>query len=320
MSSAMEFAITTDLTPLKEFNISANFEECQAWLEENLAPYRGMVVTEEGIGAAKKYRANIRSVAARIDECRKLAKAAALSSYTPFEEKCKALTALCAESADNLDGQIKAFDERRRTEKLEALRTFYDERIGELGEFLPWEAIFDKRWGNATFSEEQAHKDILVAISKCESSMASIRGLHSEFEPALLEEYKQSHDLSAVLQKEQTLRRIKELEEKRRAEQEAREKEAAIRRAAEQAAAEAKAKAAVEAARTIRTEAEVLYAQTDAVRQGIAAAEREEKSSVEAPVKEQPITLNFRVTGTAAQLNGLRDYMKTNGIAFGRVE
>ena len=34
MSSAMEFAITTDLTPLKEFNISANFEECQAWLEE----------------------------------------------------------------------------------------------------------------------------------------------------------------------------------------------------------------------------------------------------------------------------------------------
>ena len=47
MSSAMEFAITTDLTPLKEFNISANFAECQAWLEENLAPYRGMVVTEE---------------------------------------------------------------------------------------------------------------------------------------------------------------------------------------------------------------------------------------------------------------------------------
>ena len=50
MSSAMEFAITTDLTPLKEFNISANFEECQAWLEENLAPYRGMVVTEEATG------------------------------------------------------------------------------------------------------------------------------------------------------------------------------------------------------------------------------------------------------------------------------
>lgn len=124
MSSAMEFAITTDLTPLKEFNISANFEECQAWLEENLAPYRGMVVTEEAIGAAKKYRANIRSVAGRIDECRKMAKAAALASYAPFEGKCKALTALCDESAANLDGQIKAFDERRRTEKLDAIRTF----------------------------------------------------------------------------------------------------------------------------------------------------------------------------------------------------
>ena len=150
--------------------------------------------------------------------------------------------------------------------------------------------------------------------------MESIRGLHSEFEAALLEEYKQSHDLAAVLQKEQTLRRIKELEEKRRAEQEAREKEAAIRRAAEQAATEAKAKAAVEAARTIQTEAEVLYADADAVRQGIYAAESGEKATAEAPVKDWTITLDFRVTGTMEQLNGLRDYMKTNGIAFGRVE
>ena len=56
MSSAMEFAITTDLTPLKEFSISANFDECRAWLTENLEPYRGMVVTEDGIGAAGQYQ------------------------------------------------------------------------------------------------------------------------------------------------------------------------------------------------------------------------------------------------------------------------
>lgn len=305
MSSAMEFAITTDLTPLKEFNISANFEECQAWLEENLAPYRGMVVTEEGIGAAKKYRANIRSVAARIDECRKLAKAAALASYTPFEEKCKALTALCAESADNLDGQIKAVDERRRTEKLEALRAFYDERIGELGEFLPWEAIFDKRWGNATFSEEQAHKDILVAISKCESSLESIRGLHSEFEPALLEEYKQHHDLPTVLKKDQALKRVKEIEEQRKAEQAYRRQQAEAARAAEEVARAERVQAVVEAARAIQT--------SPVVSEPV-------KAAVKAAMEPQPVTLSFRVTGTVEQLNGLRDYMKTNGIAFGRVE
>ena len=79
MSSAMEFRITSDLNAVRNQIIDANFAECQAWLEENLAPYRGMVVTEEAIGAAKKYRANIRSLAGRIDEYRKMAKAAALA-------------------------------------------------------------------------------------------------------------------------------------------------------------------------------------------------------------------------------------------------
>lgn len=306
MSSAMEFAITTDLTPLREFAISANFDECRTWLEENLAPYRGMVVTEEGVGAAKKYRANIRSVASRIDECRKMAKAAALASYQPFDEQCRALTALCEESAANLDGQIKAFDETRRSEKMNALRGFYEERIGDLGEYLPWEALLDKRWGNATFSEEQAHKDILVGIAKCESSIESIRGLHSEFEPALLEEYRQSHDLSAVLKKDQALKRVKELEEKRRQEREA---EAAAAKAAQ----EARAKAAVKAARTIRTEAEVLGDLTEEARQGAPA-------QTPAAPEPQRITLAFRVTGTAEQLNGLKTYMKANGIAYGRAE
>ena len=50
MSSAMEFAITTDLTPLKEFNISANFAECQEWLEVQAVP-RSADGAEKGSGA-----------------------------------------------------------------------------------------------------------------------------------------------------------------------------------------------------------------------------------------------------------------------------
>lgn len=34
----------------------------------------------------------------------------------------------------------------------------------------------------------------------------------------------------------------------------------------------------------------------------------------------QTVTLSFRVTGTVEQLNGLRDYMLANGIAFGRAD
>ena len=45
--SAAEFRITTDLAPLRQFQIEANFEETKAWLTENLEPLRTMAVTPE---------------------------------------------------------------------------------------------------------------------------------------------------------------------------------------------------------------------------------------------------------------------------------
>lgn len=297
MSGTMEFSITTNLEPLKSFAISANFDECRKWLDENLTPYRTMVVTEDGISTAKKYRANIRSVAARIDECRKMAKAAALSSYLPFEEKCKALTALCAESADNLDGQIKAFDETRRAEKREALQRYFFEHVGAMNDFLTFDAIFNPRWLNATYSEEQAHIDICAEIAKCTSSVGSIRALHSEFEMTLLDEFRKNHDLAACIQKNANLVRLKEIEDQRRKEREARE-----RRAAEQAAA-------AEGARTQAAQAAVQAAQN------IITGEKPELPP------EEPLVyrVEFAAYGTKKQLDDLKEYMNRAGIRFGRV-
>ena len=297
MSGTMEFSITTNLEPLKSFAISANFDECRRWLDENLTPYRTMVVTEDGISTAKKYRANIRSVAARIDECRKMAKAAALSSYLPFEEKCKALTALCAESADNLDGQIKAFDEARKAEKRETLQQYFFEHVGEMNDFLTFDAIFNPRWLNATYSEEQAHIDICAEIAKCTSSVGSIRALHSEFEMTLLDEFRKNHDLAACIQKNANLVRLKEIEDQRRKEREARE-----RRAAEQAAA-------AEGARTQAAQAAVQAAQN------IITGEKPELPP------EEPLVyrVEFAAYGTKKQLDDLKEYMNRAGIRFGRV-
>lgn len=297
MSGTMEFSITTNLEPLKSFAISANFDECRKWLDENLTPYRTMVVTEDGISTAKKYRANIRAVAARIDECRKMAKAAALSSYLPFEEKCKALTALCAESADNLDGQIKAFDEARKAEKREALQQYFFEHVGEMNDFLTFDAIFNPRWLNATYSEEQAHIDICAEIAKCTSSVGSIRALHSEFEMTLLDEFRKNHDLAACIQKNANLVRLKEIEDQRRKEREARE-----RRAAEQAAA-------AEGARTQAAQAAVQAAQN------IITGEKPELP----PEKPLVYRVEFAAYGTKKQLDDLKEYMNRAGIRFGRV-
>lgn len=307
MSEAMEFSIITDLTPLRNFDIQANFNECKKWLDENLAPYRTMVVTEDGIASAKAYRASIRKVSARIDECRKMAKEAAMQSYRPFEEKCKGLMAMCEESAANLDDQIKAFDEAKKAEKQDRLRRFYSESIGEMNDYLTFEAIFNSRWLNATYAEEQARKDIIVEIAKCDSSVQSLRSLRSPFETELLAEFRQNHDLAACLKKNDGLLRLKEIEDRRKME---REEEA--RRNAEQAAAVAKASQE-------RTECVAKAAVTAA--QNIVVGERTQQVQ-EAAEKKPPkrYTVAFRVSGTKEQLDVLRQYMIDNGIEFGPVQ
>ena len=299
MSESIEFSISTDLTPLRNFDIQANFEECKAWLDKNLAPYRTMVVTEDGIASAKKYRASIRAASARIDECRKMAKEAAMQSYKPFEEKCKALTALCDESAANLDGQIKAFDEAKKAEKGERLRAFFNQSIGEMNDFLTFDAIYNPRWLNATYSEEQARKDIICEIAKCSNAVESLRALHSEFETTLLDEFRRTHDLAACLKRNENLMRIKEIEETRKR----------MRREQEQDVANK-----LDAARETEAPAPKI---ADSPR-----AEEPRETAHPEQTEEMPqmFELVFRVRGTAAQLDGLKQYMKENGIQFGRAD
>lgn len=298
MSESIEFSISTDLTPLRNFDIQANFEECKAWLDKNLAPYRTMVVTEDGIASAKKYRASIRAASARIDECRKMAKEAAMQSYKPFEEKCKALKALCDESAANLDGQIKAFDEAKKAEKGERLRAFFNQSIGEMNDFLTFENIFNPRWLNATYTEEQARKDIICEIAKCSNAVESLRALHSEFETTLLDEFRRTHDLAACLRRNENLTRLKEIEETRKR----------MRREQEQ-----DVKDKIVAAR--RGTATTAQPADDPTHEEVPTASPE-------PVAESPQTVElvFYVRGTVEQLNGLKQYMKGHGIQFGRVD
>lgn len=296
MSSA-EFRITNDLTVLKSFTIQGNFDECRAWLTEELEPYRTMAVTQDSMPQAKKYRANIRRVREHIDECRKLAKKEALAVYEPFETRCKELTALCDEAAQAIDAQVKAYEEAAKAEKEKALREYFDAQIDDMAGYLSWESAFNSRWLNATFGFEKAQSEIDAAITRCRDEVGSIRALNSEFEPALLLEYRQTHDLGACLRRNAELAETKRREEQRKAEREAARRAA---QEAERAAAAAEAEQASERATQI-PEAE------------------EACPMLEKHVREDLITLDFRVYLTREQLGKLKTFLTENGIRYTRV-
>lgn len=325
----IEFRITSDLQELRKQSISANFDETKAWLTENLEPLRTMAVTPESMSQSKQYRAAIRRVRDRIDESRKLAKAAAMEAYSDFEAKCKELTALCDEAANALDVQIKAMENAVKEEKRLRLMDYFAKTVGDMAEWITFDACFNPKWLNATYAENTAQADMCAAIDRCRADLNAIRALGSEFETELLAEYRTSRNIGTVLMKNSTLTRLKAEENERK------------RREAEAAAAAQKEKEqrfkmyamppemcqqqAAPLDPTLICDEPVGYevtAVTGTLEPSVADAIRAtEREAFEHAVTEDDMicTVDFRVYGTVRQLDGLKKYMETNGIRFGRV-
>lgn len=308
----MEFRITSDLQELRQHTIEANFDETKAWLTENLEPLRTMAVTPESAAQAKQYRAAVRKIRDRIDESRKMAKAAALEAYSGFETKCKELTALCEEAANALDVQIKAMEEAAKQEKKQRLSAYFAQVVGDMAEWLTFDDCFNPKWLNATYAESTAQMDVCAAIDRCHADLNAIRALHSEFETTLLDEYTRTRNISAVLVKNETLGRMKAAEEERkRKEAEAAAKYAAALEETKRVADETMRQAEQKASETGRSVAETLGELSKPVNELV------DEDGHEMPAAQEPeYKVDFRVFGTARQLDGLKAYMQKNGIRF----
>ena len=324
----IEFKITSDLQELRKQSISANFDETKAWLTENLEPLRTMAVTPESMSQCKQYRASIRKVRDRIDESRKLAKAAAMEAYSDFEAKCKELTALCDEAANALDVQIKAMENAAKEEKRLRLMDYFAKVVGDMAEWITFDDCFNPKWLNATYAESTAQADMCAAVDRRRADLNAIRALESPFETELLAEYRTTRNIGTVLMKNSNLTRLKaEEDERKRREAEAaaakKEKEQRFKMYAmppemcEQQAAPLDPTLICDEPvgyEVVGVEGTMDPSVADAIR----ATERE---AFDRAVKEAPpvYTVDFRVYGTAAQLDGLKAYMEANGIRYGRV-
>mgnify|MGYP001489500660 FL=1 len=179
--------------------------------------YRSIVVTEDGVQAAKQDRANLRKLQANIDQVRKECRAAALAVSAETEANCKELVATLETAVQSLDTQAKAFEARRKEEKEARLKTYF-ERENELHNtdtYLTWEGVLDPKWLNATASEDAAKKAIDAIITNTVNGIAAIVSLQSPFEVELLDYYRGTQDVTAVLQKNARLLEMKKAQEER---------------------------------------------------------------------------------------------------------
>lgn len=281
-----EFRMITDLATVAPKELLFNYDELKAFLTDALRDYKALVVTEDGISDAKAKRAKLNKLAENINAYRINVKKQLMAQYDEdFKPKCDELVAMTKEASDSISNQIKAFESAEADAKIAEVKEYYLAAGNEeIREYCPWERIYADKWRNKGFSADMAKGSIDGAFEVVERDLAAVRDMGGDDTPYLLDVYKQTHDLSAVVRKASELKTMREQEERRKR--------------------EAQQKPLMEAVTTAAAErvAEIVR---DPDPETIAQAEL--------------VTVDFRVTCTKRHLKWLGEWMRDNGIKFGRV-
>ena len=245
----LEFVMQTDLATALPAVLEFNFEDLKKALAERMELYRGLVVTEDGIKAAKQDRADLNKLREAIEAKRKEVKKACMAPYTEFEGRVKELVQLVDAPIAAIDGQLKEYEEKRRAEKRAEIAAIYEETVGELTRILPVERLWRDEWYNTAWSMKKIREAIVAAEGKVASDLEVLSTVESEFAEAVRLKYLEALDLNAALAERARLQeraaKLREYEEQRRR---AAEAEAASVPEAERAEAAAKDAGQAEAA------------------------------------------------------------------------
>ncbi len=197
-TGAMEFVMGDSLERLPA-TIDFNFEQLKQGLSLALERYQGLVVTEDGIKAAKEDRAKLSKLREAIEAKRKEVKKQCMAPYTDFEAKVKELVGLIDQPIAAIDGQLNAYEERRRAEKYSAAEAVYDETVGELRSLLPFEKLWQASWYNVGVSMKKIRDAIVAAEQRAAHDLDILSTVESEFMEPVKMKYLETLDLSAAL-------------------------------------------------------------------------------------------------------------------------
>lgn len=275
------------ISPLKKMEaIKFNYEELKGGLQESLKKYQNLVYTSQNIKEAKDDRATLNALKKSLNDEKIKIKKEFEVPYKDFEDKIKELIELVDKPASEIDKQVKIFEEAEKAKKRESIENIYAENIGSYADLIPLQQIYDSRWENKTYKETDIKKEIQDIVKKADSDIKVIAELKSEFEFQIKDTYFRTLDLGQALVEKQRLEKQKEL-----------------LTTIKQQQVEVK----VDPINNIDS--------VDSVRYAVGIDNSNEEST---SVEEKMISVVFRAECTESQLKALGEFMKANGIKYGR--
>ncbi len=287
MSQELSLVLKRPIEELAPLLIEWNNADLMADVEASLVRYRGVKYTDEQVGEAKKDKAAINAfIKALNDERIRIGKVYD-APLVKFKGEVDEVITRAKAVLSEIETQLDEFEQARIAEKQTKITAHYEEVIGDLGLFLPYERIHNPKWLNASTREKAIFEEIDKIVADANSALAAIEALHSEDEVAIKAFYFRTLDLGASL-----------VENDRLKNERARIAELQARRAAESAArAEDNSNVVVEAPPVKELPPEAMQTSS-------------------APTM---TSVSFRVEATIEQLKELRKFFTSNNIKFFKI-
>ena len=215
--------------------IDGNFEEVKGYLKAQIEPYKNMVFSDGMEKDAKAILADLRKGKKGISSKRIEIKKAYMAPYDSFEEKMKELESICDEGIQNVDGWVKASEEKRKEEKRKEIEKIYAKEMpDEFKEILTLDRIYQPKWENATCKPKEIKCDIQEPIVELKENIRVIKSMNEECEEEALKALYASLALSDAINyindykaKKAAILERQKAEEARKAEEEKRAAEPA---------------------------------------------------------------------------------------------
>lgn len=159
-----------------------------------------ILTTDADFEQAKERSAQLNKQKALIEAEIKQVKSEYMSPYLIFEKRAKEAVVLIQTAHDNLWSQVNEAKEKTRADKLDKLKTYWEETLdSKITQYRAFTAIADTKWLNKGVNFNVAFAEMDKQYQQIENDLTAIRSLNSEFEISLLEYYKDGHNLGETI-------------------------------------------------------------------------------------------------------------------------
>ena len=176
------FQLSMTRVESQEFYQIEQFNELKTYLTDLCKKYKELVVTEDAITEAKVDRAYLNKRKKFINDERIRIEKMAIGL---LKQQVKELTTVIDEAIDNIDSQVKTYENKAKQDKLAQINQLYEE-IGN--GLIPLESLFKEEWLNKGKKLSTIKEEIIQENEKFENNKIALKSLcntTTEWEVAL---------------------------------------------------------------------------------------------------------------------------------------